>query len=205
MVGALPYAKTLLGKWPRMNLDQLFHLLNEAKKISHHNDFVIVGSLSVLGVLTGKAPPHSMTISNDLDCYTKNDPEKVFDLAKELGEGSAYERETSFYLDPVSPNLPTLPDEWESRLMKIERSGLVAWFLDPNDAAISKYSRGEPRDLRWLRAGIEEGIISLPTVRYRFNETSFLDDVERADTLTRIESDIDWFEVVKKSRSRNRP
>lgn len=190
-----------------MNLDQLFHLLNEAKKISHHNDFVVVGSLSVLGVLNDKALPFSMTQSNDLDCYTRNDPERVFDLdlVEKLGEGSAYEKETSFYLDPVSPNLPTLPDDWGSRLLKIERAGLVAWFLEPNDAAISKYARGEPRDLSWLRSGIEEGIISLPTVRYRFKETSFLDDSERADTLARIESDIEWFDGVKNSRSRNRP
>ncbi|MBM3391107.1 MAG: hypothetical protein FJY34_03920 [Betaproteobacteria bacterium] len=34
--------------------------------------------------------------------------------------------------------------------------GIVAGFLDPNDAAVSKYARGEPRDREWIRAGHRE-------------------------------------------------
>lgn len=205
MDGEQHYVRTHHGKLQSMNLDQLFHLLHEAKKLSNHNDFVIVGSLSVLGILNDDKSPSSMTQSNDLDCYTKSDPGKIFDLVKDLGEGSPYEKATSFYLDPVSPYLPTLPDNWESRLLRIDRNNLVAWFLEPNDAAISKYARGEPRDLSWLRAGITNGIISLPTVRYRFNETTFLDDNERLATLERIDTDIQWFEDIKKIRSNFRP
>jgi hypothetical protein len=51
--------------------------------------------------------------------------------------------------------LPTLPEGWESRLFKVSfPSGVIVHFLDPNDAAVSKYACGEPRDREWLQAGL---------------------------------------------------
>src|SRR5688572_11743883 len=45
------------------------------------------------------------------------------------------------------------------------------WFLDANDAAVSKYARGEPRDQRWIRSGVLNGLISLPVVTARLRTT----------------------------------
>ena len=63
-------------------------------------------------------------------------------------------------------------------MILVRRDNLVAAFLDPNDAAVSKLARGEPRDLRWVRAGLKAGIVSLPAVRLRMRSTLFLDDGE---------------------------
>lgn len=156
-----------------MTLTQLFHLLGEARRLSSHDEFVIIGSLSVLGISEGMEIPDAMAMSQDVDCYTKADPVRVFDLVQALGEGSEYEAQTSFYLDAVSPDLPTLPDGWQARLLKISKGSLTAWFLEPNDAAVSKYVRGEPRDIRWIRAGVEAGIVSLPTVATVSGKPSF--------------------------------
>ena len=57
-----------------------------------------------------------------------------------------------------SPMLPTLPDGWQARLVKVDfASGMSGWFLEPNDAAISKYVRGQARDFEWIRAGLGAG------------------------------------------------
>ena len=68
--------------------------------------------------------------------------------------------------------LPTLPDGWQARLVKVAfASGVSGWFLDPNDAAISKYVRGQARDREWIRAGLDAGILSLAVIEYRMRET----------------------------------
>ncbi|MES3002029.1 MAG: DUF6036 family nucleotidyltransferase [Pseudomonadota bacterium] len=163
-----------------MTLDALFDLLRAAQRLCGHAEYVVVGSVSVLGMSEVTALPADMTVSIDADCYTRLDPGRVFDLQGALGEGSAYHRAHGIYLDPVSPKLPTLPEGWEARLIRLERDGVVAAFLDPNDAAISKLARSEPRDLRWVRAGIQADLVSLPVLKLRSRGTSYFDDEERA-------------------------
>lgn len=166
-----------------MNAGALFDLLTAAKAECGHSDYVVVGSVSVLGMSEVCAIPAGMTVSIDADCYTLADPPRVFDLQANLGEGSAYHRLHGIYLDPVSPKLPTLPDGWQQRLIRIARVGVTAHFLEPNDAAVSKLARAEPRDLRWVRAGIEAGLVSVPMLTLRMRTTDFLDAAEQAVAL----------------------
>ena len=179
-----------------MNLDQLFSLFEQARKLCLHEDFVVVGSLSILGLSSTSPMPATMTMSVDVDCYTQRDPGRIFDLVGQLGENTAYHQQTGFFLDPVSPNLPTLPGGWQDRLMKVERNRLRLWFLDPNDAAVSKYARGEPRDGRWIRGGVEAGVVSLAVVRFRFQDTLFLDGQEQRRALDFLEADEIWWAAL---------
>jgi hypothetical protein len=71
--------------------------------------------------------------------------------------------------------------------------GLAAWFLEPNDAAVSKYARMEPRDREWIRAGLQAGILSLPILDARFAQTAFLDPAESARARTALDEDRAWF------------
>lgn len=169
-----------------MNIDTLMHLLGAAQQRCGQRDYVVIGSLSVLGMAQVEAIPQDMTLSIDADCYTLTDPPRVFDLANALGEGSPYHQLHGVYLDPVSPHLPTLPSGWEQRLIKVTREPVIAHFLEPNDAAISKLARGEPRDLRWIRAGLKASLVSLPMLRLRARNTTFLDAAEQAATLARL-------------------
>ena len=171
-----------------MNSDALFLMLGEAHRQSGHTDYVIIGSLSVLGMTDVADIPQDMTMSIDVDTYTRADPGRIFDLLPSLGEGSPFHRAHGIYLDAVSPRLPTLPARWEDRLVRVERDGVRAWFLEPNDAAISKLARGEPRDRRWVDAGIRSGLVSVPTVRLRMRDTDFLDDQEQRQALASLEA-----------------
>jgi len=170
-----------------MNRDDIKRLLDEAKKITNHRDYVIIGSLSVLGAVSH--PPVSMTGSIDVDLYPKNDPGRAFEIAEKLGLGSDFEQTYGYYADAVTPMLPTLPEDWQQRLICVAfDSGVSAWFLEPNDAAISKYVRSEPRDREWIRAGLLAGILSIATIEYRLRET-IMEIEERKRTNQAIEED----------------
>ena len=170
-----------------MTVDALFALLLEARRLCGHSRYVVIGSLSVLGVSTVAAIPVDMTMSIDADCYALLDPGRTLDLQHDLGEGSAFHRKHGIYLDPVNPKLPTLPDQWESRLISVERDGVVALFLEPHDAAVSKLARGEERDIRWVRAGARSHILSLATVALRMKTANFLDSQEEDRALAVLE------------------
>ena len=115
-----------------------------------------------------------------MDCYTRGDPVRVFELKSALGEGSAFKAAHGYYLDPVSPQLPTLPAQWEFRLIKVPlKNGVTLYFLETNDAAISKYARGEAREREWIRAGFAAGLLSAAIMESWLRDTVFLDDPER--------------------------
>jgi len=170
-----------------MNVEVLMRLLVAAQALCGHRDYVVIGSLSVLGMAQVEAVPLDMTLSIDADCYTLVYPPRIFDLSKQLGEGSAYHQQHGVYLDPVSPHLPTLPQGWAQRLILIDHPPVVAHCLEANDAAISKLARGEPRDLRWVRAGLRASLIAMPSLRLRARQTTFLDEAEQQATLNRLE------------------
>lgn len=186
-----------------MKRDHLFKLFYEAHRITGHKDYVVVGSLSILGTEDEDGLPAEMSMSNDIDSYTKADPGRINDVSAALGEGSEFHKENGYYLDPVSPNLPTLPDGWQNRMTSMSRGNVNLWFLDPDDAAMSKYARSQPNDLRWIRAGILCGLISLPKIKHRLASTTFLNRDEESRVRTQVDSTLAWFEIVKNSRNQS--
>lgn len=193
-------AELPLAAGDTVNRGHLFTLFEQAHGLTGHSDFVVVGSLSILGTDDEDGIPAEMSLSIDIDCYTKADPGRIHDVRAVLGEGSAFHRAHGYYLDPVSPSLPSLPDGWEDRMSFIERGGLRVWFLDPDDAAISKYARSQANDLRWIRAGLLSGHVSLPRVRARLGSTLFLDEEEASRVKEQVERDSTWFESVRRPR-----
>lgn len=183
-----------------MKREHLFKLFDAAHRLTGHRDYVVIGSLSILGTQDEDELPEEMSMSNDIDSYTKADPERIHDASAALGEGSDFHRANGYYLDPVSPSLPALPEGWQTRMTSLAHGLVTIWFLDPDDAAVSKYARSQPNDLRWIRAGALAGLISLPRVRARVATTAFLDAVEEAMVKQQLAADSTWFEDVKASR-----
>jgi hypothetical protein len=181
----------------RQDLRRLFA---QARDLCGETDYVVFGSLAVLGC-AGEVPPR-MAASIDVDAYCKGDPDRVLDLVATLGQGSPFEAEHGYYLDPISPRLATLPAGWTDRLTRIQLDvDLAAWFLEANDAAVSKYARMEPRDREWIRPGLRAGLLSLAILDARFAETDFLDPDEAARARRALEEDRRW---VRPRRGRGR-
>ena len=184
-----------------MRRDDLRRLFGRARDLCGETDYVIMGSLAVLG-LEGEVPPR-MAASIDVDAFTKSDPARVFDLSPELGQGSAFEAAHGFYLDPISPRIATLPDDWELRLARIQLDAdIAAWFLEVHDAAVSKYARLEPRDREWIRPGLDSGLLSLPLIEARLVATTFLDAAEAARARGAVIEDRTWLARRPKSHLR---
>jgi hypothetical protein len=76
-------------------------------------------------------------------------------------------------------------------------SGVRVKYLDPNDCAISKYARSEPKDIEWIRAGIQAGLLSLPTIEYRMRETRFFDTEEQNKAKSSLVKDKAWFKKLR--------
>lgn len=175
-----------------MNRENLRRLFAEAHRLCGETDYVVIGSLAALGY-AGEVPAR-MAASMDVDAWCRTDPARVFELAHALGQGSAFEAAHGYYLDPVSPRVATLPEGWEGRLVRIGLDeAITAWFLEPNDAAVSKYARMEPRDREWIRAGLASGVLSLPTIEARFRATTFLDAVESGRAHKALDEDRLWW------------
>lgn len=139
--------------------------LEAAAKISPYREFVIAGSLSVLGYK--EIPPEMMSLSIDIDFFPLRDPDHVQEVRDALGEDSEFHESHGYYLDPISCHVLVLPPGWMDRLVPIQLGDIWAYFLDVNDAAISKYVRSAENDYRWIDAGYEAGILDLPTIEAR--------------------------------------
>lgn len=169
--------------------EQIGILLARAKDLTSHRKFVIVGSLSILG--STPTPPPDMMHSIDVDMYLRDDPGRTEEINRVLGEGSEFAEEHGYYADPVSPNLPVLPEQWESRLIPILfADGVIGYFLEPNDAAIAKYARCESRDRRWIRAGLGARIISADLVEQRMPSARFLVQAEHDRAKSALREDV---------------
>jgi hypothetical protein len=184
-----------------LNIEQVDHVLGEIAEKSGAKTFVIIGSLSILWLMQeGKSPPQRMLISNEVDGFPESDPGMAVEFTKDWGPQSEFYKAHGYYFDAVNPSLPTLPDGWRSRLIPMRRpSGLVLKFLDPNDAAVSKYARGEAKDREWIREGIRASILSIPTIEYRFRETLFVDQKEHELAKAALAEDVAWYAALRSS------
>ena len=182
-----------------MRRDDLRRLFARARDLCGETDYVVFGSLAVLG-WAGEVPAR-MAASIDVDAFSRGDPGRIFDLVPALGQGSPFEAEFGYYLDPISPRVATLPESWEERLTRIQLEPLLtAWFLEPNDAAVSKYARMEPRDREWIRPGLRAGVLSIAILDARFSRTAFLDIHESARAREALEEDRLWLRAKRARR-----
>jgi len=180
-----------------MRVEDVDRVLSAIRDASGLDAFVVVGSLSALGITGDRLPPR-MTWSMEVDAYPEQDPQRAPEFSAQFGEDSAFHQAHGYYFDAVSPDLPTLPEGWGQRLIRqVLPSGVKVKYLDPNDCAVSKYARSEPKDREWIRSGIECGVLSLPTIEYRMRETHFFDDDEHRKAKASVLEDKAWFESLR--------
>ena len=67
-------------------------------------------------------------------------------------------------------------------------SGIIAWFLEPSDAAVAKLMRGHPNDLEWVREGLRAGVVSAALIEARIASVVNCLPAEPAAALARLRS-----------------
>jgi hypothetical protein len=92
----------------------------------------------------------------DIDLKADPEPSRFFESIAQLKDS------LQINVELASPGnfIPELPD-WRSRSIFIERYGQLDFYhLDPYSQALSKISRGHPRDLTDIKAMVAAGLVN---------------------------------------------
>lgn len=130
-----------------MKISDLENALRAAKEITGQNDFVVIGSCSILGSFPN-APDEMTKYTKDIDIWVKNYPE-MGEMLRAAGRNSDFEGTNGFFIEGVGPDTATVPEGWEKRLVKVcneNTNFATGWCLDPHDAAVAKLIAGRDKD-----------------------------------------------------------
>ena len=130
-----------------MNRSQLEHIIRAAAAILATDQFVIVGSQSILGTYPEATGTFAESVEADL--YPMDTPGNAEILSATIGEESHFHSTFGVYADGVSEETSILPAGWRNRLVKVQNentAGAIGWCLDPTDLAIAKHIAGREKD-----------------------------------------------------------
>jgi hypothetical protein len=82
-----------------VRLEDLYHVVAAAAQIVGEEEFVIVGSQSILGSYPDA--PESLLRSQEADIYPRNAPDKAINIEGVLGDGSYFQQTFGYYAHAV--------------------------------------------------------------------------------------------------------
>ncbi len=156
-----------------MNRSQLEHIIRASAAILATDQFVIVGSQSILGAYPHA--PRDLAESIEADIYPMDEPANAEILSATIGEESHFHGTFGIYADGVSEGTSTLPAGWQDRLVKVQNentAGAIGWCLDPTDLAIAKHIAGREKDILFTAAMACHGMI---------DESAFIERIGTVD------------------------
>jgi hypothetical protein len=168
---------------------QLEHVIRAAATIAEDDEIIVIGSQAILGQFPEASG--ALTVSDEADVYPKNLPERADLIDGSIGEGSPFHETFGYYAQGVGPTTATLPDGWQSRLVRVHNAntrGSTGLCLEVHDLLLSKYVAGREKDLRFSRSAVAGGLVAKDTLLERLGTMS-LDARVRAAVESRIRSD----------------
>ena len=144
-----------------MNIEQLRHLLRASAQIVGDDQFIVIGSQSILGKYPNA--PAEFLWSTEADLIAKNKPRQT-DKLESIGELSEFHQTHGIYADPVSEKTAVLAKGWKGRLVNIvahdvNGETVTGLCLDPHDLFVSKIAAGREKDVEFVRAMIEHRMV----------------------------------------------
>ena len=73
-----------------MNIEQLDRLFSAVSRKHPVKTFIVMGSLTVLGLVNQRKIPDGMIVSVEVDAYPESDPGRAFEIADDFGLGSEF-------------------------------------------------------------------------------------------------------------------
>jgi hypothetical protein len=156
-----------------MNREQLEHVIRAAAANADTDQIVIVGSQSILGAYPKVSHP-VLCRSMEADVFPLESPQNSILIDGAIGERSIFHETFGYYAHGVAPETAVLPEGWQGRLVPIRNDNTrhcTGWCLDPHDLAISKLVAGRPKDLEFLAAMKEIGMIDRQILAGRLAST----------------------------------
>ena len=155
-----------------MKRSELERLIRAAGRISGDRELIVIGSQAILGQFPDA--PSALLRSMEADIYPREKPGLADKVDGAIGEGSRFHEEYGYYAQGVGPGTATLPEGWESRLVRVENSntgGYVGLCLEVHDLAISKYVAGRGKDFEFTRELARHGMTKKAVLRDRLKAT----------------------------------
>lgn len=143
-----------------MRRADLEHVIGAAAAVSGEREFVVLGASSLLASVP--VPPEELQRTRDVDLYPLRAPELAEVIDGAIGELSAFHQHFTYYAQGVGPETATLPEGWESRLVKLQNrntSDAVAYCLEPHDLAASKLVANREKDRAFVATMIDHQIV----------------------------------------------
>jgi hypothetical protein len=103
-----------------MTRSELEHLIRAAGAIAGDSEIVVVGSQSILGQFPDA--PRALLMSSEADLYPLHHPERADLIDGSIGEGSNFHETFGYYAQGVGEETATLPEGWQSRLVRISNA-----------------------------------------------------------------------------------
>src|SRR5690606_3153564 len=123
-----------------------------AAVIADDDELIIIGSQSILGAHPDA--PESLLVSDEVDVYPKNRPERADLIDGSIGELSPFHETFGYYAQGVGADTAVLPSGWQHRLIAVDTPatrGATGWCLEPHDLALAKLVAGRDKDLSFVR------------------------------------------------------
>jgi hypothetical protein len=158
-----------------VNRKQFEHVIAAAANVISEDEFVVIGSQAVLGLVA--TAPASMLISMEADVYPARAPDRAIEVDGALGDGSPFHRQYGYYAHGVGPETAKAPAGWQDRLVPVEvpprprsRHRPVALCLEIHDLVLSKLVAGRDRDIDYARQAQTHGLLDLDVMRRRVKD-----------------------------------
>jgi hypothetical protein len=170
-----------------MNRSEFARALRSAGEVAREHDFFVFGSQAILGLVA--RPPKPCLVSNELDIYPKHNSRAIQLIVAELGRRSKFFRHNGYFVDCVSPEIATLSNGWEKRLVPFRSKhtgGVTGWCLEIHDLAASKLAAGRDKDLTYVCALLQGDLVRPSILKRRIDQAPVSLD-EKAEIHSRLE------------------
>ena len=138
----------------------LEHVIRAAGSIANASELIILGSQAILGSFPD--PPPELAVSQEVDLYPADAPEKADLVDGSIGEKSPFHETFGYYAHGVGPETAILPAKWKSRLVRVQNHNtkdIAGLCLSPVDIVVSKLAAGRDKDLDFVRALFQHGLV----------------------------------------------
>jgi hypothetical protein len=165
---------------------ELEHAIRAATEIVQDDVIIVVGSQAILGSFGDDELPAQATQSIEVDMAPMNDDDAeslATRLDGALGEWSAFHSTYGYYVQGVGRETAVLPTGWEERLVAVSgpnTNGRTGLCLEPHDLCLAKLVAHREKDLKFVDALIDAGLIDPTVLAERVDEMHTADPRSRA-------------------------
>jgi len=145
---------------------------------------IVVGSQSILGSFDYAVLPAAAKATMEVDLIPDvTDSDLLMFLSDAItgaaGELSLFDQTHGFCIDGVDMSTSTLPTGWRDRLVAVSNPDTIdpltgvqytGWCLDPADCCVAKLCAGRQKDIEFVFALFNEGLVDPGLVAQRLLE-----------------------------------